>query len=252
MKALKDNFARHRIPEEFTSDNGPQYSSAEFTHFAREWWFKHVTRSPRYPQWNGEVERAVKIVKSILKKEKDPAKALLAHRSSPLACGYSPSELLMGRRIRTSIPVFHTQLTPKWPDMKRLQATEAEPRQKQKANFDQRHRAIPLCPIDTDTPVYVKDMDVTGTVSGTAKTPRSYLIDTEKGPIRRNRSHLVPLPDHKPDLSQETKVMGGDSTAHPVRPPPSPNIASRPKRQIKPSLKVRENLGLEWTTNWGT
>ena len=37
MKALKDNFARHGIPEELRSDNGPQYSSAEFTHFAREW-----------------------------------------------------------------------------------------------------------------------------------------------------------------------------------------------------------------------
>ena len=201
--------------------------------------------SPRYPQSNGEVERVVQTVTSVLKKEKDPAKALLAHRSTPLGCEYSPSELLMGRRIRTLIPVFHTQLTPKWPDMERLQTTKAETRQKQKANFDQRHRAIQLSPLDTDTPLYVKGMDVTGTLSGTANTPRSYIIDTEKGAIRRNRSHLVPLPDHKTDLSQETKVMGRDSTAHPVRPPPSPNIASTPKRQIKPSLKVRENLQLE-------
>ena len=69
IKALKENFARHGIPEELRSDNGPQYTSAEFTHFAREWGFKHVTSSPRYPQSNGEVERAVQIVKSILKKE---------------------------------------------------------------------------------------------------------------------------------------------------------------------------------------
>ena len=89
---------------------------AKVTHFGREWGFKHITSSPIYPQLNGKVEHAVQTIKSILKKEKDPAKALLADRSTPLACGYSPSELIMRRRIRTSIPVFHTQLTPKWPD----------------------------------------------------------------------------------------------------------------------------------------
>ena len=49
--------------------------------------------------------------------------------------------------------------------------TKAEARQKEKANFDQHHRAIPLSPLDTDIPVYMKEMDVTGTASGTAKTP---------------------------------------------------------------------------------
>ena len=53
----------------------------------------------------------------------------------------------------------------------RLQMTKAEARQKEKANFDQRHRAIPLSPLDTDIPVYMKEMDVTGTASGKAKTP---------------------------------------------------------------------------------
>ena len=74
IRALKDIFARHGIPEQVRSDNGPQYASVEFTHFATEWGFKHVTSSPRFPQSNGEVERAVKTTKSFLKKEKDPTK----------------------------------------------------------------------------------------------------------------------------------------------------------------------------------
>ena len=41
------------------SDNGPQYPSAEFTNFAKEWGFKHITSSPCFPQSNSEVERAV-------------------------------------------------------------------------------------------------------------------------------------------------------------------------------------------------
>ena len=70
IRALKSIFARHGIPEEVRSDNGPQYASAEFTHFAKEWGFKHTTSSPRFPQSNGEAERAVETTKSQLKKKK--------------------------------------------------------------------------------------------------------------------------------------------------------------------------------------
>ena len=88
IQALKTIFARHGIPDEVRSDNGPQYHSDEFAQFAKDWGFQHSTSSPRYPQANGEVERAVKTVKNVLKKEQDPTKALLAYRSTPLASGY--------------------------------------------------------------------------------------------------------------------------------------------------------------------
>ena len=104
IRALKAIFARPGIPEELRSDNGPQYASAEFTHFAKEWGFRHTTSSPRFPQSNGEAERAVETTKSLLKKEKDPTKGLLAYGSTPLACGYSPSELLMGQKYQKYHP----------------------------------------------------------------------------------------------------------------------------------------------------
>ena len=69
---LKSIFARHRIPEQVISDNGPQYSSQAFTTFAKEYQFQHVTSSPLYPQGNGEAERAIKTIKWLLKKESDP------------------------------------------------------------------------------------------------------------------------------------------------------------------------------------
>ena len=86
IRVLKAIFARHGIPEELRSDNSPQYASAEFTHFTKEWGFRHTTSSPRFSQSNGEVQRAVETTKSLLKKEKGPTKGLLAYRSTPPAC----------------------------------------------------------------------------------------------------------------------------------------------------------------------
>ena len=137
IRALKVIFVRHGIPEEVRSDNGPQYASAEFTHFAKEWGFRHTMSSPHFPQSNGEVERAVKTAKSLLKKDKDPTKGLLAYRSTPLSGGYSPSELLMGRRLRNSLPTFHTNLNPSLPDIEKLREREEESREKQRINFNQ-------------------------------------------------------------------------------------------------------------------
>ena len=250
IRTIKGIFARHGIPEQVRSDNGPQYASAEFTHFATEWGFKHVTSSPRFPQSNGEVERAVKTTKSLLKKEKDPTKGLLAYRSTPLACGYSPSELLMGRKLRNTIPTFHTNLNPSWPNIEKLRERETESKEKQKLNFNQQHRVTTLKPFQHGIPVYIKDAKITGTVTGTAETPRSYIINTEKGTVRRNRSHLVSIPSDKPEppfasIQRSPEAAQTPVKPTPVKPLPSPCISSRPKRHIRPSLKLRESLGLD-------
>ena len=88
------------------SDNGPPFDSGEFAKFANDWGFSISTSSLKFPRSNREVERAVQTAKSILKKEKDQTKALLAYRSTPLACGYSPAQVLMGRNIRSTVPTF--------------------------------------------------------------------------------------------------------------------------------------------------
>ena len=95
--AMKAVFARHGIPEIVRSNNGPQYSSYEFTLFADSYGFQHSTSSPHYPQSNGQAERMV---------SPDPFMALLTYRATPLPwCGLSPAELCMGRQIRTTVPV---------------------------------------------------------------------------------------------------------------------------------------------------
>jgi len=43
---LKGMFSRYGVPDIVVSENGPQFASAEFTKFAKQWHFEHVTVSP--------------------------------------------------------------------------------------------------------------------------------------------------------------------------------------------------------------
>ena len=69
--AAKELFATHGIPDIVISDNGPCFSAVPFPEFATKYGFVQTTSSPRFPQANREVERAVKTVKGLLKKNKD-------------------------------------------------------------------------------------------------------------------------------------------------------------------------------------
>lgn len=58
ITTMKAVFARHGVPNEVFTDNGPQFDNESFKHFAEEWNFVHTTSSPRYPQSNGLVEKS--------------------------------------------------------------------------------------------------------------------------------------------------------------------------------------------------
>jgi len=120
---LKSIFVRHGIPE-VVSDNGPQYSS-EFSKFASVYGFLHTTSSPKYPQSNGEAEIAIKTVKGLFNKAEDPYLALLAYRATPLQNGFSPAELLMGQRLRSTAPMIPLLCEPKVPDYSEVVKNDA-------------------------------------------------------------------------------------------------------------------------------
>ena len=113
---LKSQFARYGIPDELIGDNGPQYASSAFTDFSRSYGFVHTTSSSHFPQANGEAERAVQTIKNLLKKAQDPYKALLNYRNTPLdGINLSPAQLLMGRRLKSSLPNKADLLKPQQP-----------------------------------------------------------------------------------------------------------------------------------------
>jgi hypothetical protein len=190
---MKSIFARHGIPEIVISDNGPQYSSKEFKEFAREYRFAHQTSSPHFPQSNGEAERAIQTVKKLLKNNQDPYLALLTYRSTPLKNGFSPSELLMSRRLRTHLPAIRKQFMPRVPDRETVREAENYSKEKMKINFDQRHRARELLPLSPGDEVWLPDKKERGRVISETQ-PRSYTVETPTRMLRRNRRHLNLLP----------------------------------------------------------
>ena len=156
IDGLKAMFSRHGIPETVISDNGPQFSSHEFSVFANSYNFTHTTSSPYYPQSNGQAERTVQTVKHLLTKSEDPYLALLIYRATPLPwCNLSPSQLLMGRHLRTNLPQVQEHLQPKWIYLEEFKQQHANYKQKQKSAYDTRHRVRPLAPIPEDNEVWV-------------------------------------------------------------------------------------------------
>nr|KAG5701917.1 hypothetical protein BaRGS_014982 [Batillaria attramentaria] len=200
INKLKCTFARHGIPEVVVSDNGTQFSSAAFQEFAEKWDFRHVTSSPTYPQSNGQAESGVKIAKSILNQE-DPFLALLSYRSTPIpSLGLSPAELTFGRKLRTTLPTVPKMLQPHIVPPEVAQERLVAAKQKQKFFFDRHYgvRSLPdLQPGDSvllkkdDEKEWKQPAEVIRQVA-----PRSYLVQTEGGQLRRNRRHLKSCPAH--------------------------------------------------------
>ena len=154
---LRSIFARHGTPETVVSDNGPQYASAEFREFADDWGFQHITSSPLHPSGNGMAERAVATIKSLVANSKDPYAALLAYRSTPLSNGFSPSELLMNRRLRTKLPVSPQTLKPRSIPTQVVDEKEETLKMKMAENFNRARKARDLPVLLPNQAVYVKD-----------------------------------------------------------------------------------------------
>lgn len=230
-------FARHGIPETLISDNGPQFSGQAFAFFAALYGFKHVTSSPAFPQSNGEAERAVQRVKTLLKKAEDPYLALLAYRATPLQSGYSPAQLLMGRRLRTTVPSHPSQLDPVLPDVVSFSQKEKEKGISDAEDYNRRHRARALSSLSPGEEVWVTNEKASGTVIGNYSTPRSYLVDLPQGVFRRNRQHLIPLQPPAQDGGAPQQQKTPEPSV--VQPPVASAVAPQTSPAGSPSLKTR-------------
>ncbi|CAS00121.1 Protein CBG27949 [Caenorhabditis briggsae] len=118
INILRKMFAQFGDPETLVTDNGTQFTSAQFHDFCKDRGIQHTRSPPFHPQSNGQAERFVDTLKRALGKLKGEGNTdassylfLQSYRSSPCTAspnGSSPAENFIGRKIRT----FLDQLLP--------------------------------------------------------------------------------------------------------------------------------------------
>ena len=196
VKILKEHFARHGIPDVVISDNGPQFASQIFQQFSKEWEFSHETSSPWHSQANGAAEAAVKVAKRLLTKcqrsGEDFHMGLLNLRNTPQeGVDSSPTQRLMGRRTKSTVPMTLHTLMPRGFDITDERNKMEAKRAIVAGRYTHRKEFPPLLIGDTVRiqPSGDKKEWQRGVVTDRTG-PRSYIVNQGSRWMRRNRSHL--------------------------------------------------------------
>ena len=125
-----------------------------------------------------------------LKKASDPYIALLNSLSTPLRHSKSLVELFMNRKLRTRIPAISEKYTFCQYNDKKYKSTDAKIKERQKVDFDKRHRAKECSSFVEEQPVWVNTSKTSQGNIVKSLSPRSVLVKMESGLLRRNKSHL--------------------------------------------------------------
>ena len=110
----RDIFSAMGLPNSIVTDNGATWTSAEFTTFMYTNGKLHITVSPYHASSNGLAKRAVQTFKPALVKIQQGSvkeklyRFLTKYRSTPYSMtGPCPSELIIGRKIKTHLDLLH-------------------------------------------------------------------------------------------------------------------------------------------------
>ena len=261
IENLRMCFATHGIPHVIVSDNGTQFTSAEFEEFVSKNNIKHIRVTPYHPSSNGLAERAVQIFKKGMKVYKEGsvrarlARFLLVYRRLPqTSTGASPAELLMGRRLRSRLDAVFPDPSSKMAD-------------KQQSMKDYHDKQSKFRQFDVDARVYVsttgKDwlpgtvLSRTGTVTYKVKLCDGRIIMRHVDHVRiRRDSETIPIISdsfvelayptsiNQPaprDVPVETVDMPSDKGGPDLPTPPGPVPEPPPETSSQPGKVLRRS-----------
>ena len=110
ISCLRKVFASFGVPEELSSDGGPEFSAYETQTFLAKWGVRHRKSSAYHPQSNGRAEVAVKSAKRLLRSNIGTSgtldsdkflRGMMQLRNTPDPdCKLSPSQILFGKQLR--------------------------------------------------------------------------------------------------------------------------------------------------------
>ena len=243
IPVLRRMFCRWGTPEEISTDGGTNLASSEVLDFYRRWGVKLRLSSVHYPQSNGRAEAAVRSAKRMIRDNvrgdgsldtDELARALMQHRNTPLReTDKSPAQLVLGRQLRDSIPMYKDFYKPDnhWgATLREREKDMIKVRDREKEAYDIHAKQLPRLRVGTEVALQdpiSRAWDKSGTIM--EQYPyRQYLVKVDgSGRVtRRNRRHLKYLPPSSPQYHPATQP-------EPAPPPASQRISTRTAR--KPS-----------------
>ena len=180
-------------------------------------------------------------------KKSDLLTGLLDHRNTPpQGMTYSPAQRFLCRRTKSNLPISESLLSQSVPPITLVRDERLGRRAKAKAHYD-KTASRDLLPLVPGQFVYTRPNDQHrgeqwrhGKVLGEV-TPRSYVVQTQDGLVRRNRIHLrssdcepqVPC-DQQPLPEQPVIANGADVGNYAETIVPNPNSESPNENSLPP------------------
>ena len=119
---LRSSFHTYGIPEELSSDGGPEFIATQTESFLKDWGVYHRLSSVAFPHSNCRAEIGVKTMKRLITGNTGPngtldkdsfAIAVLQYRNTPdPVTKLSPAQMLFGHPIRDFIPILPNKYKP--------------------------------------------------------------------------------------------------------------------------------------------
>ena len=135
------------------------------------------------------------------------------YRTTPLQIGFSPAKLLMSLKLRTTISTTRRLRKPQVPNEKVVRERDENRKKQQKYNFDTHHGVRPLQTLNPGSKVWIVDRDSKAVVVNQSDV-RSYQVESEDGTYRRNRRHLIVLPEDQPEQDERESIDQTSGDTH--------------------------------------
>ena len=137
-----------------------------------------------------------------------------------------------------TVPVHPCRLKPEVIAPERLSKKDSELKQRQKENYDSRHRVHDLPPLTAGDQVYLPQMKTDATVRR-EYDERSYTVSTSNGQVRRNKGHLNSLPkDLATEVPQSSPQPGMKAVAVAPVPSDQESVTTRSGPVVRPQQRL--------------